>query len=214
VEQVSWHEAVEFCRRLSQHSGKRYGLPSEAQWEYACRAGTTTPFHFGETLTAELANYDATYTYGDRPEGRRIGSRPPMWAASRPTPGACRTCTATCGSGARTTGMRITGCSKDGRPWLTSGQCLAEKGFRLLRGGSWFNAPGLPLGLPQLEPPGHRFPPQDSASLHLNYNSLHIGFRVCSAVRSPQDPFRPPLLRQQLRPLGRPPAVLRPWMLG
>jgi formylglycine-generating enzyme required for sulfatase activity len=70
VEKVNWHEAVEFCRRLSRRSGKRYGLPSEAQWEYACRAGTTTPFHFGETLTAELANYDATSIYGDRPEGR------------------------------------------------------------------------------------------------------------------------------------------------
>ena len=69
VEQVSWHEAVEFCRRLSQRSGKRYGLPSEAQWEYACRAGTTTPFHFGETLTAELANYDANFTYADGPKG-------------------------------------------------------------------------------------------------------------------------------------------------
>ena len=69
VEQVNWFEAVEFCRRLSHHTGKRYGLPSEAQWEYACRAGTTTPFHFGDTLTAELANYDANSTYGDGPKG-------------------------------------------------------------------------------------------------------------------------------------------------
>ena len=47
VEQVSWYDAVEFCDRLSQHTGKQYRLPSEAEWEYACRAGTTTPFHFG-----------------------------------------------------------------------------------------------------------------------------------------------------------------------
>ena len=69
VEQVSWIDAVEFCRRLSQKSGHEYRLPSEAEWEYACRARTTTPFHFGATLTAELANYDATATYENGPRG-------------------------------------------------------------------------------------------------------------------------------------------------
>lgn len=59
VERVSWYDAVEFCERLSQHTGKPYRLPSEAEWEYACRAGTTTPFHFGETITSDLANYSA-----------------------------------------------------------------------------------------------------------------------------------------------------------
>ncbi len=59
VENVSWDDATEFCRRLTQHTGRTYHLPSEAQWEYACRAGTTTPFHFGETLSDELANYCA-----------------------------------------------------------------------------------------------------------------------------------------------------------
>ena len=57
VEQVSWRDATEFCARLSQKTGKPYRLPSEAEWEYACRAGTTTPFHFGETITTQLANY-------------------------------------------------------------------------------------------------------------------------------------------------------------
>ncbi|WP_026731716.1 bifunctional serine/threonine-protein kinase/formylglycine-generating enzyme family protein [Fischerella sp. PCC 9605] len=56
VENVSWHEAVEFCARLWKKTGRHYRLPSEAEWEYACRAGTTTPFHFGETITAEFAN--------------------------------------------------------------------------------------------------------------------------------------------------------------
>ena len=60
VDQVSWEEAVEFCVRLSAHTGRPYRLPSEAEWEYACRAGTTTPFHFGETITTELANYRGT----------------------------------------------------------------------------------------------------------------------------------------------------------
>jgi formylglycine-generating enzyme required for sulfatase activity len=55
VEQVSWYGAVEFCDRLSQKTGKKYRLPSEAEWEYACRAGTTTEFYFGQTLTHELA---------------------------------------------------------------------------------------------------------------------------------------------------------------
>jgi formylglycine-generating enzyme required for sulfatase activity len=64
VEEVSWHDAVEFCARLSSHTKRPYRLPSEAEWEYACRAGTTTPFHFGETITSELANYNANYTYG------------------------------------------------------------------------------------------------------------------------------------------------------
>jgi formylglycine-generating enzyme required for sulfatase activity len=69
VEQVSWEDAVEFCDRLSQYTGRTYRLPSEAEWEYACRAGTTTPFHFGETITTDLANYDGNSTYGDGVEG-------------------------------------------------------------------------------------------------------------------------------------------------
>jgi formylglycine-generating enzyme required for sulfatase activity len=55
VEQVSWYDAMEFCARLSRASGRRITLPSEAQWEYACRAGTTTSYWFGDTLTKESA---------------------------------------------------------------------------------------------------------------------------------------------------------------
>jgi formylglycine-generating enzyme required for sulfatase activity len=62
VENVSWHEAQEFCARLLQKSGRKYRLPSEAEWEYACRAGTTTPFHFGETITPEFANCGSSET--------------------------------------------------------------------------------------------------------------------------------------------------------
>jgi formylglycine-generating enzyme required for sulfatase activity len=69
VECVSWFEAVEYCDRLSKHTGRIYRLPSEAEWEYVCRAGTTTPFHFGETITSELANYDAGYIYGKGTKG-------------------------------------------------------------------------------------------------------------------------------------------------
>jgi formylglycine-generating enzyme required for sulfatase activity len=69
VEQVSWKDAVEFCDRLSQYTGRTYRLPSEAEWEYACRAGTTTPFHFGETITTDLVNYNGNYTYGQGSKG-------------------------------------------------------------------------------------------------------------------------------------------------
>ncbi|MFM6269661.1 MAG: formylglycine-generating enzyme family protein, partial [Dolichospermum sp.] len=69
VEQVSWHDAIEFCARLSNYTKKLYRLPSEAEWEYACRAGTTTPFHFGDRITTDLANYDGNYTYGDGLKG-------------------------------------------------------------------------------------------------------------------------------------------------
>ncbi len=62
VERVSWLDAVEFCRRLSKQTGKEYRLPSEAEWEYACRAGTTTPYYFGESITKELANYAGSET--------------------------------------------------------------------------------------------------------------------------------------------------------
>jgi formylglycine-generating enzyme required for sulfatase activity/predicted Ser/Thr protein kinase len=56
IENVSWYEAVEFCLRLSMKTGRNYRLPSEAEWEYACRAGTTTAFHFGERITSDLIN--------------------------------------------------------------------------------------------------------------------------------------------------------------
>ncbi|MBS3030024.1 MAG: SUMF1/EgtB/PvdO family nonheme iron enzyme [Dolichospermum sp. DET50] len=83
VERVSWNDAVKFCEKLSQKTGKNYKLPSEAEWEYACRAGTTTPFYFGESITPELVNYNGNYTYASAPKGQYrqqttdVGSFPP-----------------------------------------------------------------------------------------------------------------------------------------
>jgi len=73
VEQVSWYEAVEFCARLSELTGRTYRLPTEAQWEYACRADTTSPFYFGETITTELANYDGS-VFLNEPKGQSQGA--------------------------------------------------------------------------------------------------------------------------------------------
>ncbi|NEQ08846.1 MAG: formylglycine-generating enzyme family protein [Moorea sp. SIO1G6] len=86
VERVSWYDAVEFCERLSQYTKRPYRLPSEAQWEYACRAGTTTPFHFGETITTEFANYlgiddeELAWkgSYGNGPSGIYRGKTTPV----------------------------------------------------------------------------------------------------------------------------------------
>ena len=69
VESVSWDEAAAFCQKLSEKEGKRYRLPTEAEWEYACRAGTTTPFHSGATISTDQANYDGNVTYGSGAKG-------------------------------------------------------------------------------------------------------------------------------------------------
>jgi formylglycine-generating enzyme required for sulfatase activity len=168
VEQVSWHDAVEFCRRLSLRTGKSYGLPSEAQWEYACRAGSTTPFHFGETLTTELANYNGNYTYGQGPKGTSreqttdVGSFPGNawglqdmhrnvweWCLDRWHPSLAKGPT-------------------DGSAWQEPAQEVPkeDRDGRLLRGGSWLNAPSSCRS-------AYRY-----SSLP-DYRHDNVGFRVC-----------------------------------
>ena len=139
VEEVSWLEAVEFCEKLSEKLGKKYRLPSEAEWEYACRAGTTTAFHFGITITTDLANYDGSSTYASAPEGEyrgettEVGSFPPntfglydmhsnvwewcydQWHDS------------------------YDGAPTDGNTWLIDN---SNNHSRLIRGGSWAFDPG------------------------------------------------------------------------
>lgn len=83
IDHVFWTEAVAFCHQLSKQTGRDYRLPSSPQWEYACRARSTTPFHFGETITPALANYNGHYSYGRGGKGQyreqttEVGSFPP-----------------------------------------------------------------------------------------------------------------------------------------
>ncbi|MFM6132836.1 MAG: SUMF1/EgtB/PvdO family nonheme iron enzyme, partial [Sphaerospermopsis kisseleviana] len=67
---VSWHEAMAFCQKLSEQTKRAVRLPTEAEWEYACRAGTTTAFAFGKTITTDQVNYNGNYPYGDAPKGK------------------------------------------------------------------------------------------------------------------------------------------------
>ena len=124
VERVSWEDAIEFCNRLSQRTGQNYSLPSEAQWEYACRAGSSTAFHFGETISPELANFDGNYTYGGCPKGNYRRQTTPVGMFP-----------------ANAWGLK----DMHGNVWEW---CLDEwfDNFyveRLLRGGSWYDRPWL-----------------------------------------------------------------------
>ena len=169
VEQVSWFDALEFCRRLSQRTGQRYRLPSEAQWEYACRAGSTTPFHFGATLTPELANYNGNHVYGNGPKG--IYRKQTIDVASFPANG----------WGLHDMhGYVWEWCEDhwhesynfapgDDQPWLIP--AAADDELRLLRGGAWH------------APPAYcRSASRDD--FHPVNRLFHIGFRVCCL---PQD---------------------------
>jgi formylglycine-generating enzyme required for sulfatase activity len=78
AEQVSWSDAAEFCRRLGAKAGMTVRLPTEAEWEYACRAGTNTPFHFGNTISTDQANYDGNYVYGSGRKGVYRGRTTPV----------------------------------------------------------------------------------------------------------------------------------------
>jgi len=83
VENVSWNDAVEFCRKLSEKESRNYRLPTEAEWEYACRAGTKTPFSFGSVLNGREANCNGESPYGTAEKGPNlqrtttVGSYPP-----------------------------------------------------------------------------------------------------------------------------------------
>ena len=173
VDSVSWENAMEFCRRLSQRTGRRYNLPSEAQWEYACRAGTTTPFHCGSTISTKLANYNCNEGYGDGAKGHvrkqttDIASFPANpWGLYDMHGNVWEWC-------ADNWHGNYEGAPEDGSAWIDE-EVKEDKNsmnVRLLRGGSWRYHPAL-----------CRSAFREGGRPVIRYDG--IGFRVCC---HPQD---------------------------
>jgi formylglycine-generating enzyme required for sulfatase activity len=141
VEQVSWEDAIEFCARLSKHTKRQYRLPTEAEWEYACRAGTTTPFHFGETISTKLANYDGS-AYADGPTGESRNETTPVdHFKIANTWGLCDmhgNIWEWCEDHWQGDNFRnYEGAPNDGSAWLTDNLVTD----RITRGGAWFDSP-------------------------------------------------------------------------
>lgn len=134
VETVSWNQAVEFCRKLSEKTGKIYRLLSEAEWEYACRAGTTTHFYFGETITTDLVNYNGNFPFGRARKGgfrqqtMDVGSFPPNSFGLYDMHGQVwEWCSDKWHGG-------YNGAPTDGSSWE-----IGTDYYRVLRGGSWYD---------------------------------------------------------------------------
>ncbi|ARI83089.1 SUMF1/EgtB/PvdO family nonheme iron enzyme [Microcystis aeruginosa] len=170
VEQVNWYDVIEFCARLSKlKEGREYRLPSEAEWEYACRAGTTTPFYFGETIKGELANYNASRIYAEEPKGEYrqqttpVGQFPPNAFGLYDMHGnVWEWC-------ADTWHNNYDGAPTDGSVWIENDNDNRSP----LRGGSWYNNPN-----------NCRSACRGNSNRRVN-NDFNFGFRVvCGAGRT------------------------------
>jgi len=167
VENISWYEAVEFCDRLSLKTGRLYRLPSEAEWEYACRADTTTPFYCGDTITTNLANFDGRTPYGNTRSGR-FRSRTTVVGSFLPNPFGLYDMLGNvwewCADLWHPT---YDGAPSDGRIWVSGG----DETTRPLRGGSWMFFPGYCRSATRI----HYSP---------DFRSYNVGFRVvCGAAK-------------------------------
>ncbi len=168
VEQVSWCTAVEFCARLSRKTGREYRLPSEAEWEYACRAGTTTPFYFGETINPDLANYDGNYIYASGSKGIYRQQTTEVGSFSANAFGLYDMHGNVWEWCADQWHDSYNGAPTDGRVWLSDN----DNNSRMLRGGSWDSYPWYCRSAFR-------------GSLGADYWYGLIGFRVgCAAART------------------------------
>ncbi len=142
VERVSWYDALEFCARLSKKTGRGYHLPSEAEWEYACRAGTTATFHFGKTITTDLANYNGESTYGNAPKGEKRGQTTPV-GIFRPNAFGLYDMHGNVWEWCLDDWHgNYEGATTDGSPWFNNNDNLDQKSGRaVMRGGSWLINP-------------------------------------------------------------------------
>ena len=129
VERVSLHDVEAFIARLNERSGPGFRLPTEAEWEKACRAGSAEPFGRTATLGSADANIEGTYPPAPQPGSR--GEKRRRSASSLPTRSGCSTCRATSGSGRRIG----TVCIRDRPVTDPRGVCSSE--YRVIRGGSW-----------------------------------------------------------------------------
>ena len=179
VVNVSWHDAMAFCQRLRLRTGKNYTLPSEAQWEYACRAGTTTPFNFGDTISTKLANYNGNPVYGDGEKGEYrqqttdVDSFPANpWGLHDMHGNVWEWC-------ADHWHDNYQEAPGDGGAWIdeeAKDNKITTKS-RLLRGGSWYVNPGVCRSACRY-------------SNHPDIRNYDVGFRVCCL---PQDLILYPL---------------------
>jgi formylglycine-generating enzyme required for sulfatase activity len=168
VEQVSWDDAQNFINKLNENNdGFRYCLPTEAEWEYACRAGTTTEFSFGNSLSSDQANFHGNYPYGGAAKGvyrqktTAVGSFAPNAFGLYDMHG---NVWEWCQDWYHPT---YDGAPGDGSAWLSGG----EK-YRVLRGGSWSGAAAFLRSANRLvlDPPGDRY--------------YTFGFRLVAVVRT------------------------------
>ncbi|MDB9417820.1 SUMF1/EgtB/PvdO family nonheme iron enzyme [Microcystis aeruginosa] len=127
VEQVSWNDAQAFCQKLSQIIGKTYRLPTEAEWEYACRAGTTTRFYFGDDANLkDYGWYDGNSQQTTHPVGQK---KPNAWGLYDMSGNVWEWCEDNWHDNYKNA-------PKDGSAWL-----IKDNYSQILRGGSWFNNP-------------------------------------------------------------------------